>query len=136
MKLRQRYRKAVRASSLAQRWRPHPKRRREAQRGVRRLKTIVGRLVRELERKLPAAVVAAQAENFARYRKVLAQQPKDAGKIYGLHEPAHLLRGQRQGAQKLRIRHQGLAGADQNQRRPEYSETLCLSESQRRGSNP
>jgi len=87
VKLRRRYRKAVRASLLAQRWRQHPKRRREARRGVRRLKTIAGRLIRELERKLPAVVVAAQAENLARYRQVLAQQPKDAGKIYSLHEP-------------------------------------------------
>jgi IS5 family transposase len=87
IKLRRRYRKAVRHSLLAQRWRQHPKRCKEARRGVRRLKTIAGRLVRELERKLPAEVRENQGENFARYRKVLAQKPKDSGKIYSLHEP-------------------------------------------------
>jgi IS5 family transposase len=87
VKLRRRYGKAVRQSLLAQRWRQHPKRKKEARRGVRRLKTIAGRLVRELERKLPAEIVEFQRENFTRYRKVLAQKPKDQGKIYSLHEP-------------------------------------------------
>jgi IS5 family transposase len=87
VKLRRRYTKAVRASLLAQRWRQHPQRQKHARRGVRRLKTIAGRLVRELERKLPPEIGAAQAENFARYRRVLAQQPKDTHKIYSLHEP-------------------------------------------------
>lgn len=87
VKLRRRYRKAVRQSLLAQRWRQHPKRQKEARRGVRRLRTIAGRLVRELERKLPAAILEVQRENFARYRQVLAQKPKDKAKIYSLHEP-------------------------------------------------
>jgi IS5 family transposase len=87
VRLRRRYTKLVRQSLLAQRWRQHPKRRKEARRGVRRLRTIAGRLVRELTRKLPAAVVAAQAENFTLYRRVLAQKPRDTGKVYSLHEP-------------------------------------------------
>lgn len=87
VKLRRRYGKLVHASLLAQRWRQHPKRRQEAKRGVRRLKTIAGRLVRELERKLPADVRALQENNFALYRRVLAQQPKDTQKVYSLHEP-------------------------------------------------
>jgi IS5 family transposase len=87
VQLRRRYAKLVRQSLLAQRWRQHPKRRKEARRGVRRLRTIAGRLVRELVRKLPGEVVEAQAENFALYRRVLAQQPRDTGKIYSLHEP-------------------------------------------------
>lgn len=87
LKLRRRYGKLVRRSLLAQRWRQHPQRRKEARRGVRQLKTIAGRLVRELERKLPEEVREEQTENFARYRQVLAQKPKDADKIYSLHEP-------------------------------------------------
>jgi IS5 family transposase len=87
IKLRRRYSKLVRQSLLAQRWRQHPQRRKEARRGVRRLKTIAGVLVRELERKLPAEIVQAQTENFALYRQVLAQKPQDTGKIYSLHEP-------------------------------------------------
>jgi IS5 family transposase len=87
VRLRRRYTKLVRQSLLAQRWRQHSKRRKEARRGVRRLRTIAGRLVRELTRKLPAEVVAAQAENFTLYRGVLAQKPRDTGKVYSLHEP-------------------------------------------------
>jgi IS5 family transposase len=87
VRLRRRYGKAVRASLLAQRWRQHPQRSQQARRGVRRLKTIAGRLVRELERKLPAEVLTAQTENFTRYRRVLAQKPKDTQKVYSLHEP-------------------------------------------------
>lgn len=87
VRLRRRYTKLVRQSLLAQRWRQHPKRRKEARSGVRRLRTIAGRLVRELTRKLPAEVIAAQAENFILYRRVLAQKPRDTGKVYSLHEP-------------------------------------------------
>jgi transposase, IS5 family len=87
VRLRRRYTKMVRQSLLAQRWRQHPKRRKEARRGVRRLRTIAGRLVRELTRKLPPETVAAQAKNFALYRRVLAQKPRDTDKVYSLHEP-------------------------------------------------
>jgi len=48
---------------------------------------LAGRLGRELTRKRPAEAVAAQAENFALYRRVLAQKPRGTGKIYRLHEP-------------------------------------------------
>jgi transposase, IS5 family len=87
VRLRRRYRKAVRASLLAQRWRQHPRRRAQARRGVRQLRTIAGRLLRELERKLPGEIALGQQENFALYRRVLAQQRHESGKIYSLHEP-------------------------------------------------
>lgn len=50
------------------------------------MKTIAGRLLRELERKLPAAVGWQRQANFALYRRVL-NQPADRGEIYSLHEP-------------------------------------------------
>jgi IS5 family transposase len=87
VKLRRRYRKAVRQCIMAQRWRKDPKKRKAAQRAVRQMKVIAGRLIRELERKLPAAVRAEQRENFALYRRVLRQQPGDKDKVYSLHEP-------------------------------------------------
>ncbi len=87
LKLRRRYTKAVRESLLAQRWRQHPKRRKEARRGVRRLRIIAGCLIRELSRKLPSEVLEAQTENFTLYQQVLAQKPQDKDKIYSLHEP-------------------------------------------------
>lgn len=51
------------------------------------MKIIAGRLIRELERKLPVDVREGQREPFALYRRVLRQQPSDRNKIYSLHEP-------------------------------------------------
>jgi transposase, IS5 family len=85
--LRRRYRKKVRVCIMAQRLRTDPRRRKAARRGHRRLRTIAGALMRELERKLPAALREEQRENFTLYRRVLAQKPHDSDKIYSLHEP-------------------------------------------------
>ena len=87
VRLRRRYRKEVRACIIAQRSRKDPRRRKAARRGHRRLRTIAGALIRELERKLPAALREEQRENFTLYRRVLAQKPHDTDKIYSLHEP-------------------------------------------------
>jgi IS5 family transposase len=87
VKLRRRYRKAVRHCVLAQRWRRDPKKRKAAHRALRKMKVIAGRLIRELERKLPEPVCEEQRRNFALYRRVLRQQPADRDKIYSLHEP-------------------------------------------------
>jgi IS5 family transposase len=62
----------------------HPKRRKKADVAKRKLKTIAGRLVRELERKLPPGDFARELELF---KKVLAQQKDSKDKIYSLHEP-------------------------------------------------
>jgi len=87
VKLRRRYRKAVRHCVMAQRWRRDPKKRKAAHRALRKMKVIAGRLLRELERKLPEAAHTEQRGNFALYRRVLCQQPSDRDKIYSLHEP-------------------------------------------------
>ncbi len=62
----------------------HPKRRKKASAAKRKLKTIAGRLVRELERKLPEGDYAKELEL---YKKVLAQEQNSKNKIYSLHEP-------------------------------------------------
>jgi len=87
VKLRRRYGKEVRRCLMAQRWRKDPRKRKAARRGQRKLRTIAGRLVRELQRKLPAAQVESQQENFTLYRRVLNQKPHDKEKVYSLHEP-------------------------------------------------
>ena len=87
VKLRRRYRKAVRQCVMAQRWRKDLKKRKAAHRALRKLKVMAGGLIRELERKLPEHVHAEQRENFALYRQVLRQQTADRDKIYSLHEP-------------------------------------------------
>jgi IS5 family transposase len=87
VKLRRRYRKAVRHCVMAQRWRKDPKKRKAAHRALRKMKIIAGRLIRELERQWPESIPAEQRGNFALYRRVLRQQPSDRDKIYSLHEP-------------------------------------------------
>jgi IS5 family transposase len=87
VKLRRRYHKQVRQCVMAQRGRRHARTRKAALRAARKLRTIAGRLVRELGRKLPEEIRVAQAENLVLYRQVLAQKPHDTGKIYSLHEP-------------------------------------------------
>jgi IS5 family transposase len=51
------------------------------------MKVIAGRLIRELERKLPEVAHQEQRENFALNRRVLQKQPGDRDKIYSLHLP-------------------------------------------------
>lgn len=87
VKLRRRYRKAVRQCVLAQRWRKDPRQRKAAQRALRKMKVIAGRLIRELERKLPESSHAEERETFALFRRVLRQKPGDKDKVYSLHEP-------------------------------------------------
>lgn len=87
VKLRRRYRKAVRQCVMAQRWRKDPRQRKTAQRALRKMKVIAGRLIRELERKLPVSSHAEQREAFALYRRVLRQKLGDKAKVYSLHEP-------------------------------------------------
>ena len=94
----------------------------------RRLRTMAGALIRELERKLPEAVREEQSENFTLCRRVLAQKPHDTDKIYSLHEPPRLLRGQRQGAQEIRIWNQSLCGDDQDPRRKNLYDAHALPE--------
>jgi IS5 family transposase len=65
----------------------HPKLRKQAKKAIRRLRTIAGTLLRELQRKLPQNILQEQQENFEIYEKVLAQKIKDKNKIYSLHEP-------------------------------------------------
>jgi transposase, IS5 family len=63
------------------------KKRAKAVKAVKRLRTIAGILLRELERKLPEAILKQQERNFSLYKKVLAQKKNDSNKIYSLHEP-------------------------------------------------
>jgi len=87
IRLRRRYRKEVRRCLLAQRgWRQKNGVKR-ARRAVRKLRTIGGRLVRELERKLSVEVLSNYRNDLELYQRALAQQRGDKRKLYSLHEP-------------------------------------------------
>lgn len=65
----------------------HPKRRKKARRAGKKLNTIAGRLLRELERKLPQGTFAGLEDELALYRRVLGQKKNDKDKLYSLHKP-------------------------------------------------
>ena len=83
--LRQSYTFILKGIYRDQRFRNHPKNRSKALKADRRLRTIAGRLVRELKRNL--------GENkdydnlIALFEKVLSQKKTSKQKIYSLHEP-------------------------------------------------
>lgn len=64
-------------------------RRRQAERHVRKLRTWLGRLARDVARKVggDAALGAAFAEPLGRVRRLLDQRRGDRGKLYALHAP-------------------------------------------------
>lgn len=64
----------------------HPKRRKKAQKAQRKLKTIAGRVVRELTNKLPKEVLSDYQDELTLYQNVLEQKISDNNKIYSLHK--------------------------------------------------
>ena len=87
IKLRQSYRWTVKKLMLAQRFRNHPKNYKKARKAEKKLKTIAGRLIRDLERKLPADKVYKYNDLFSLFRQVLEQTRSSSNKVYSLHEP-------------------------------------------------
>ena len=82
--LRQSYSRTLKKLGVDQRFRNHPKNGAKARKADKKVKTIAGRLVRELGRKLPAESYSAELELFDR---VLRQKRQDKNKVYSLHEP-------------------------------------------------
>ena len=85
IELRQSYTQTIKKLSLNQRFRNHPKNKPKAKKADRKLKTIAGRLVRKLQRKLPAQ--NPYYLDLLLFAKVLSQKKNDKNKIYSLHEP-------------------------------------------------
>ena len=83
--LRQSYQRTLKAISRDQRFRNHPKNHKKAVKADRRLRTIAGRLVRELDRNLPDK--KGYEKMFELFYKVLLQQRNGRDKTYSLHEP-------------------------------------------------
>lgn len=84
IELRQSYTRTMKKLLIEQRFRRHPKNKGRARKADRKIKTIAGRLVRELERKLTPGLYQDTLELF---KKVLLQKKSDSNKIYSLHEP-------------------------------------------------
>jgi len=84
--VRQSYKFELKKLGIAQRFRNHPTNKGKAKKADKRVKVIAGRLVRELERKLPVQHLYKQ--DLALFNRVLRQQKNDKNKIYSLNEPA------------------------------------------------
>lgn len=85
LRLRQTYIRVVKQLSLDQRFRNHPKNNSKARKADKKIKTIAGRLVRELDRNLVAT--HPFRTKLTLFERVLAQKKEDKQKIYSLHEP-------------------------------------------------
>lgn len=83
--IRQTYTQTLKKPSKDQRFRNHPKNKAKALKADRKIKTIAGRLVRELERNLPPN--SKYQADLDLYKQVLAQKRGSKNKIYSLHEP-------------------------------------------------
>ena len=84
IELRQSYRRTVKKLSYLQRLRQSAKGNKQATKADRKIKTIAGRLTRELGRKLPAD--SKHNAKLALFQQILSQQRGDNNKIYSVHE--------------------------------------------------
>jgi len=87
IELRQSYKRTIKNLSYQQRFRRSQKQQKIARKAAKKIKTIAGRLVRELERKLPADRFTKHSTTIELFKKVLSQKRNDKNKIYSIHEP-------------------------------------------------
>lgn len=84
---RQSYVRVVKKLVMAQRFRNHPKNKKKAYSAARKLKTIAGRQLRELERKSSGEQKKKYENTLEIFNKILSQKKDDKEKIYSIHEP-------------------------------------------------
>jgi IS5 family transposase len=65
----------------------HPKRQKKAKRAQKKLNTIAGRVVRELQNKLPNEVLPSYCDELEFFQQVLNQEIDSVNKVYSLHKP-------------------------------------------------
>ena len=87
IELRQSYTRTVKKHLYQQRFRKTKKQRAKALKAARQIKTIAGRLVRELFRKLNPLQLAKYTKELELYKRVLQQKREDKNKVYSIHEP-------------------------------------------------
>lgn len=87
IKLPRTHEKEIKQLKQHTRFASHPRNRKKARRAVKRLKTISGRLLREIQRQLNEAQQQKHQKTLRLYQRVLKQKRSDKNKIYSLHEP-------------------------------------------------
>ncbi len=86
LQLRRTYIKEIKGHRLSLRFFRHPKKRKKARAAIKRLRTIVGILIRDISRNLPQERLAVFQETFDLFDKVRNQKMKDSNKVYSIHE--------------------------------------------------
>jgi IS5 family transposase len=87
IELRQSFTQTIKKLSTIQRFKKNKNGYAKAKKASKKIKTIAGVLVRELNRKLSAQALNNYSNDLNLYQKVLAQKRSDSHKIYSLHEP-------------------------------------------------
>ncbi len=86
IQLRRTYVKEIKGHRISLRFFRHPKKIKKARSAMKRLKTIVGILIRDISRNLTEEQLSKHQETFDLFTKVTKQQMKDSNKVYSLHE--------------------------------------------------
>lgn len=87
VKLRQSYKRTLKQLMIDQRNREHPRRKKKANAAARKIRTLAGRVLRDIERKLSEAQLIKYSDELHIFNLVLHQKKGDKNKIYSLHEP-------------------------------------------------
>ena len=85
--LRQTYTRTLKQLMIDQRFHNHPKRKKKAKAAMRKIKTIAGRQVRDIERKFDTSQQNKYKELFITLNKILVQEKSGKNKVYSIHEP-------------------------------------------------
>lgn len=86
IQLRQTYVRTLPQLMIEQRQRNHPKRKKKANAAARKIRTIAGRVLRDIQRKMTEAQKTYYSKDFDIFSKVLEQERHTPNKIYSLHE--------------------------------------------------
>jgi transposase, IS5 family len=85
--LKQRYKFTMKKLNSLLRFQHTKKGSKAAKKARKKIKTIAGRLVRELDRTLTEQALQKNQSQLSIYKKVILQKRTDKNKIYSLHEP-------------------------------------------------
>ena len=84
--LRRSFVKEIKEHRLNLRFFKHPKKIKKAKASIKRLRTIVGILLRDIQRSMSQAALSLYKDKFDLFEKVRNQQIKDSNKVLSLHE--------------------------------------------------
>jgi len=87
IELRQTYTRTLKQLMIDQRFHYHPKRRKKAKAALRKIKTIAGRQIRDIQRQFDHSQTEKYKELFAIFNQIISQKRTDKNKVYSIHEP-------------------------------------------------